>query len=166
MALVFELSVIYFGLHAGLYCWLARRSRFSTEKGVLLYHVVPFLIVTSAVLGATLVMQPDIALPVAVLFIALHTLYSVTFLEAWALTDGSYSLAMLEALDAARVPRAAIVDELVALGTRKWESRRRNLLERKLVEQQGERFALTARGHRFARFLRVILFLTNQQGRR
>src|SRR5271170_8479003 len=76
---------------------------FRTEFGIFALHVASFLGLLAAV-ALRPTNGPGLAAPRIVLGMSLHGIYSLSFLELWSLTQGSYSLAILERVAGSRVP--------------------------------------------------------------
>jgi hypothetical protein len=110
-----------------------------------------------------MVLAPNVApFPYVVLFLSLHAIYSMSFLELWALADGGYSLSILDCLDSNReLPADTLLEELAKLGTMKKQIRVADLVRLGLVRADDGRYALTASGRRLARFITVIIRVTH-----
>ena len=83
--------------HFFLYVFFFKNtSAAKNEFGILLYHIIIFLLV----LMASLFMYAhlDYGIEQAVSSICLVSIYSITFLQAWSLSEGSYSFSILESI--------------------------------------------------------------------
>lgn len=159
----FLIFITYFCVHFLLYAvWFRNLKLFATEKGIFFYHSVSAASTGSAILFAAMFELGDLRLAHAVIFISLHCIYSLSFLELWALADGGYSLSILDCIDTNHGHREdKLLDELAKLGTIKKQSRIADLLRLGLIEQRDEQFSLTPAGRRTASLLRTIVRIAN-----
>lgn len=82
---------------------------------------------------------------------ALQGIYSLTFLELWALADGGYSLAILDTLDKVEdQDQGEVIDKLILLGTKKTQARVADLVQLGLVININDGYQLTKLGRLFA----------------
>jgi hypothetical protein len=152
----------YLALHFVLYATLLRHGRFaSTERGIFLYHFVPAAAWTIAA-AALAFLLPDVSVAEVFLVAALHGIYSLTFLELWALADGGYSLAILEGLESRKeADERRILDELEQIGATKEQARMADLLRMGLVEERGGEYRLTPSGRVAAAAIAALARLSN-----
>ena len=74
----------------------------------------------------------------------MSAVYSLSFLELWSLTEGSYSLQLLNAIDSGSPER---VQELgTAVGLDKQTNRLRGIVRLGLVKQENDRFIISITG--------------------
>jgi len=95
------LITAYLLVHAGLYGgWLRHRAALRGERTIFLYHFLSWIISVGGAGAWGLCTQ---GLPAAgaltVLCGSLHGIYSLSFLELWSLSQGSYSLSILTAVE-------------------------------------------------------------------
>jgi len=152
---------LYLVAHFALYAlWLRHVAFVSTEKGIFLYHFVPAASWV-LVLGTLWLTGPAVSLAEVILVAGLHGIYSLTFLELWALADGGYSLAILERLESrGEADEPSILAELEGLGGEKRAARLADLLRMGLVEEHDGRYGLTPPGRVAAAFIAVIARLS------
>ena len=94
------IALIYLGLHVGVYFVVLReRPWFGSEKGIFAYHFVSAIGFSAAFTAWALATRRPDNLAWLVSAVMLHGIYSLSFLELWALADRSYSLTILLALD-------------------------------------------------------------------
>ncbi len=93
--------------------------------------------------------------------ISLHGIYSLSFLELWALSDGGYSLRILDQIDLLG-DRADFVF-LKALGSSKKKFRLESLKRLGWVAVDPKGWALTARGRAAADFLSFFVAISRQK---
>jgi hypothetical protein len=141
---------------------------FRTELGILLAHVVSFVVLVSLV-TAQAVLGSDglrIVLPQIALAFSLHGIYSLSFLELWSLTQGSYSLSILELVAGARHPVSLqVIEPLCAIGPVKRTSRNSNLISLRLLRDTGDgKTRLTPAGHVCATGIRWLLWFSGGRG--
>ena len=90
--------VAYLSAHFLLYALVFRNLRFFyQEKNIFLYHAISFFSLSAA--GAGLLVWEPAALGRVIAAVSLHGIYSLSFLELWALSDGGYSLRILDQID-------------------------------------------------------------------
>lgn len=153
----------YFALQFFLYFFLSKVfNYFTTERSIFLYHLASASFFT-AVIGfwAATATSPDswVWFTTAMM---LHGIYSLSFLELWALADDSYSLAILAAIErTGSASEADLIGKLSAIGARKQRSRVNDLAGLGLIRgtASGE-MLLTIAGRGFAFCAKILLFLT------
>lgn len=155
-------GLVYIAVHVLVYLVCLRdRQWFSGEKAILVYHLAPFAIVTAALLPRfALSPAAQWAAPAAMLL--LLALYSFSSLEVWALSDGGYSLRILDRIDI--VGRAGLtleLDDLVRLGESKRETRIGSLQRLRLVRRDGQVLGLTPLGRAIAAGLSFIAWVVD-----
>jgi hypothetical protein len=146
------ISLAYLAGHALLYLTLLRRTRTCTsEQGIFLYHLISALGFSTMAL-AMLALQPSITSPAfAVGSIMVHGIYSLSFLEAWSLTQGSYSFQILRAIGTSERSGSSIdVSDLERIGQGKQQSRSSALERLGWVVRSERGLELTARGQAVA----------------
>ena len=148
----------HFLLYAGIF---RHQASAATEKGIFLYHLLPALAWVISLSFLAFLFE-SIGAAHVVLVAALHGIYSLTFLELWALADGGYSLAIMDCLEFRKeLDEKAILAELMILGTAKKQNRVADLLKMGLVEAVEDRFQLTPAGRLVARAITAIVRITN-----
>ena len=91
------LSLAFVIAHVALYAgWLRFRDTFRRERTIFLYHLFSWILGTGAIGLAAWTQEGWRVGSLAVLLSgSLHGIYSLSFLELWSLTQGSYSLSIL-----------------------------------------------------------------------
>jgi hypothetical protein len=156
----FLFSITYVACHLGLYTVVLRQTRaVRTERGIFAYHLASYglllaLLVTAGFTGIAPAAGP------AVLFAAgLHGVYSLSFLEAWSLSQGSYSLRILDWIDrAGGAADSATLAQLQTVGSSKHQDRAGDLLRLGLLAAKGR---LRPAGRVAARLLQGLLWLSH-----
>ena len=147
--------MLHVGINLALYTALRLRNTWLTsERGILLYQALSFVVLI--VVGfAAVSMNPSVEVVAGlVAAIALHGIYSLSFLELWSLAEGSYSLSILEHVEqATRRGDALDVSGLEGLGGSKKEQRLGSLERLGLIQDTPDQVTLTHRGQRVARIL-------------
>lgn len=148
----------YVGINFALYVAFRRRLTFLTyERGIFWYHALSAAGLVAV--GFTVaVMDPSAAIVAGLIgSTALHGIYSMSFLELWSLTEGSYSLSILEHVEQTTRRRQAVdVRGLECLGMAKKEQRLGSLERLGLVRDAGDQVALTNRGRLVADVLAMV----------
>lgn len=155
---------VYFVLQFFLYFLLSKAfNSFTTERSIFLYHLGSSSFFTAVVgFWAARATSPDSWVWFTIV-VMLHGIYSLSFLELWALADDSYSLAILAAIErAGSASEADLIEKLSAIGARKQKSRVNDLTGLGLIRgpADGKMLFLTTTGRCLAFCTRILLFLT------
>ena len=155
----------YLACHLVVYAVALRWiPRLRTESGIFLSHAVSFVALLCGVaLQAFLGLGgPGLAVPHLVLALSLHGIYSLSFLELWSLTQGSYSLAILGAVARTRTPATLqSLASLSAIGPMKRSARNSGLVSLGLLRPTADgRTALTLAGSIGAHLVRILLWFS------
>jgi hypothetical protein len=155
------LGLLYLPLHFTVYAlFLRRRTAFQTEAGIFLFHFVSACLFPLAALALSL--GTGDALLYGIAAAAGHGIYSLSFLELWALSQGSYSFLVLRAVERDSTAGAeGVVTDLAMVGDAKKGQRLGSLEQLKLVARAGGSVSLTPRGQRVAAFLAAIQATAN-----
>ena len=149
----------YLGLHFLLYAFFLRGlDAFYLEINILLYHLVSFLTFFAYALFLMAAQSPDFKWGIAML--SLHGIYSLSFLELWALSDGCYSLRILDRIEASGTSDLGFLE---ALGASKKRHRLGTLKRFRLVYPRPEGWTLTPTGRTVVRFVQFFLLLSEQK---
>ncbi|MEQ8641163.1 MAG: hypothetical protein RIE31_11270 [Alphaproteobacteria bacterium] len=101
------------------------------ERGIFAFHMISFLLVSVA--AALVGLYAETVGPV-IAAIAVHGIYSLSFLEAWSLAQGGYSLTILDRLSrTASQTSDDVLKGLEAVGLEKLQSRYRALVAMGLI---------------------------------
>lgn len=130
-----------------------RRERFAFLFQITSFAVFSLITTITAVAGW-------LSFPVALGMMALHALYSLTVLELWSLSEGSYSLTMLASLAHEPADEAELVAHFRALGEQKKGARLQALQQAGLLTT-GEVIALTDLGTKIAKVIRSLRAVAN-----
>jgi len=154
----------YFVLHLTL-CGVAARlsPAFRSERGIFLLHVVSYMLAVMATGIAAWMLDRGHLVQWVVLAAGLHGIYSLSFLEVWSLTQGSYSLSLLvrvaELGPEATHPR---LQALQSVGMNKQAHRQDDLIRMGLLRMNhNQEPRLSRLGAICARTFRAIRWLTN-----
>lgn len=149
---------LYLLAHAALYVAVLRRLEWlRRERGMFLYHAVP---AGAAALVALGVMAEQPAL--GVLLLGVLGIYSLSFLEAWSLAQGGYSIRILDAFAEAQDAGERVdLRPLHALGAEKRAARLDGLEGLGLIATEAGTVRLTARGRVAAQGLHGLARLVN-----
>lgn len=136
----------YLLVHMAL-CLLVRRKELRSEGGIFWAHVASFGAVGVLSAGGAFASGGEAAWAIPVACLTVHGLYSLSFLEAWSLAEGSYSLSILRAIRQGELNGQALdLEMLQELGTRKQRGRTASLERLGLVERRNGWISLTQRG--------------------
>jgi hypothetical protein len=157
--------VVYVAAHLLLYFAVLRHlPAFRTERTILLYHAVSAVGLTLVVVGRWLMPGSGVDVAWVAAVVALHGIYSVSFLEIWSLADGGYSLQILEHVERAeRLGQQPDVEALRAVGRAKQENRLAGLVAAGLVREEAGRMSLTGAGRVVASLFAALAWLTHTQ---
>ena len=156
---------LYLAAHLVLYFVVLRHlPAFRSERTIFLYHALSALAVSLVVVVSLFVPGSGVDLVWVVGIIALHGVYSTTFLEIWSLAEGGYSLQIVEQIERAnRLGQEPDVKALEAIGIAKQGNRLAGLVSIGLVSDDGGRLSLTPRGRLIASCFALLAWLTNVQ---
>jgi hypothetical protein len=163
---IVEMIAGYLACHILAYIVVFRKmAPFRTEKGIFSLHAVSYLIFAAAL--ALMVYRDgqrrDLAAPYLALGLSLHGIYSLSFLELWSLTQGSYSLTILSLI--ASNPGRATLDTILplcAIGSEKEKARTSILESLGLIRPiSGAQTVLTFKGSLSARLVRLVYWFTD-----
>jgi hypothetical protein len=148
----------YLGLHFGLYVAVLRHlAPFRRESIIFRYHALSAL-ASAGVMGITVVCNRDQHGIEAVIVVAVHGIYSLSFLELWSLAQGGYSLRILTDWEAAG--RAPDWTGLQDIGAAKKGNRLASLQRLGLVQAHQGRLSLSRGGRIVAAFLAGVVWLS------
>lgn len=156
----FAVAVCWCAVHFLGYVLLRGRNIFDTERSIFIFHVVPFCVFGVGILW--FLTSTDMILGTGAGALAIHGIYSLSFLEAWSLSDGSYSISILKAIHRKEIvtPEQAIA-ALSVIGEAKKQDRLAALQRLGLATSNGTRFVLTRRGSKVATALKLLRWLVN-----
>jgi len=157
-------TIAYLVLHLAFYVVALRNLRaFGSERVIFLYHVVPALVLMLITAVTVAIARDPTTLAFGVMAISLQGLYSLSFLELWALSDGGYSLQILEHL--AHTPGSFDARGMKEIGASKRSDRLQAAMNLGFVETNGKSFALTRVGRPIAGVFASLLWVTNSKVR-
>ena len=139
----------YLAAHLAVYVFFLRHlGLFSRERAIFLYHFV-------SLLGVLLFFGESFSKIISVM--SLHGIYSLSFLELWALSQGGYSLRILEGVhQAALEGKVFEINPFKELGESKKKGRIHTLRFWHLVRLDENSCSLTLWGRLFAMKLSLI----------
>jgi len=144
--------------HLLLYAAILRRLKaFSQERTIFLYHGLSAVALAVWLLGPW--MHPAFfeKLTITVGILSFHGIYSLSFLELWWLSDGGYSLRILDRIGHIGMHGfSPDLSDLQELGASKKKDRLQSLRQFGLIRTENERFGLSQFGRIFTFFLFVI----------
>ena len=157
------LGVAYPLVHFAVYSFVLRHThRFGRERAIFLYHFLSAFALACLLIGALALWPATISLPAAAAVVSLHGIYSLSFLELWALAEGGFSLDILRHVKAmqdssSEVPAA----DLMGIGASRKESRIQSLENLRLVRRRDDTFELAGLGSIVAAVLQGVSWTAN-----
>lgn len=140
----------------------------SSEKAIIGYHFFSAVVVAvcSFVLYVnTGYLLSQISVKMSII-LGIHGVYSLTFLEIWSLTQGSYALTILSKLYNANANHGVTdFSALEQVGAAKQGNRIQHLISLGLIKVSGEKMRLTSLGHMIACFSNGVSYLANTKMR-
>jgi hypothetical protein len=155
------LTAVWCAVHFWVFVSLRNWTSGARERFAFLLHLISFGTLTMISVAAWA--AGWISFPVAMGMVALLGIYSLSVLELWSLSEGSYSLTMLAETARRAIPEAELVGRFRALGDQKKNSRLQALEAGGLITV-GAEIALTPKGNRVARALQTLRTMANFQG--
>lgn len=153
------ISAGYVGLHFATYAVIGRHHPLlQTERGIFAWHAISYLLALLLAAFTALLQPPAAALILCGLLAGLHGIYSLSFLEIWSLTQGSYSLQLLSRIEHCGPLTAAEVPGAADIGSQKQQDRAAAIRRLGLARIDGR---LTPAGRISAQGLRAILWLSH-----
>jgi hypothetical protein len=154
---------IYVAAHFAVYLVVLRHiPAFRSERIIVSYHFASFGILLIAV-GISCIVQPSAdTIRASIGGLSVHAIYSMSFLEAWSLAQISYSVAILDAIDARPgLTPEAVIRTFADTGSAKKESRLSALQRLRLITVVADRGNLARRGRVVARVLTTLHWVAN-----
>jgi hypothetical protein len=161
---IFPLVLAYIACHLALFVCFRRRALLQQERGIFLFHASSFLLLAIVLIICLSVEPTGKTVAVVVASLALHGIYSLSFLELWALSKTGFSLRLLANLDQTG-PRtmADIVSDQTRLSDQKKVDRIHSLLALGLVHETSRGYSLTARGRWIAASIEALARLAGMR---
>jgi hypothetical protein len=139
---------------------LRHRPAFTRERMILGYHVLSFVIMPWCL--ALLSASREILWAPLIGAMSLHGIYSLSFLELWSLSEGGYSLRMLDRVERiGRLPLEAEIKEWREIGAAKTSQRLRSLEGNRLIRKTGGIYQITSMGRIAAAGLRALAWVAH-----
>jgi hypothetical protein len=156
-------ALVYVLAHFLLYAfWLRKLDAFRKEKGIFRLHF--FSAVALALAAIALVMSGAVETdwPIVIAGLSVHGIYSVSFLEVWSLSQGGYSLSILErAAEAPSLCDRESMTFLTTIGDEKRASRLEALRSLRLIEDGLQGIVLTPAGRVCCFAFRAVAWAAN-----
>lgn len=156
-------AVAYIGAHLAIYfAFLRHLESFARERTIFRYHALSACAFSAAVLLPGVWAADGRLFAAGVGLVALHGIYSLSILELWTLSQISYSIAILAEVKRHGTASAdALVRDLAGMGEAKKANRLQSLGGLGLVNFDGERYRLTAKGRLVAGAIGALRWLAN-----
>jgi hypothetical protein len=161
--IVLYATLAYIPIHFLLYVvWLRRLDAFRQEKVVFRLHLFSVAVVALAALALIRSGAVDQAWAAAVAVLSLHGIYSISFLELWSLSQGGFSLNILEkAANGHGLGDPESMAALEAIGDEKRLNRLRALRSLGLIRDRPQSIALTPAGRMCRLVFRAVTWAAN-----
>lgn len=161
--IAYAIGIFYLVLHLLIYVAKLRYlSSFKTERGIFLYHLISFLLFTIVCLVGYTTVPSGATIATALGLVAMHGVYSTSFLELWSLAQGSYSISIITGSEAGTsLTREELVAEFARIGDEKKGNRLSALVRLSLIERSGDSWQLTRWGHLLASVLAGLLWIVD-----
>jgi len=153
----------FLAVHFALYAVLLRQlSTFQTERGIFLYHFISAVVFGGGCAAVVLFSDGDVFSSIVLALIAAHGIYSISLLELWSLSQGSYSLSILNGVQCGRIhTRQQLIERFTRIGSTKKLDRLTALASSQLIRRDGAYWRLNRSGALVAAILRGLLWLAN-----
>lgn len=157
--------VLYVVGHFALYVLCLRHQTvFRREVVIFTYHVVPYVLWVA--LGMFLwysgAANATDSIETITAIAAGHGIYSLSFLELWSLSQGGYSLSILDEVDRAeRIDQSPDWNRLALIGDKKQSDRLKALLGLGLIRSDDAGYRLTGLGMVVALALALLVWTAN-----
>lgn len=156
---VLLISASYVGLNFAVYALAGRHHpALQTERGIFVWHAISYLLALLFAAFTALLQSPADALILGGLLAGLHGIYSLSFLEIWSLTQGSYSLQLLSRIEQCGPMSADELPGATDIGSQKQQDRAEAIRRLGLARTDGR---LTPAGRVAAHGLRAVLWLSH-----
>jgi len=158
---------LYLLLHFSAYALVLRhRPFFRTERGIFMFHLLSAIGLVALAAVAFLANQTEASFALVIAVAAAHGIYSLIFLECWALSEGGYSLRILsELVRRGSATPLELEERFVELSERKKEGRLKALVGLGLVRLDGEQYGLTGLGTPLANAMSLIATIARPRER-
>lgn len=158
------LTFVYILFHISLYILIGRNiCRLRTEFGIFLFHLSSFLLLGIISIFVLIGNQNILILLLGIL--SLHGIYSISFLELWSLSQGSYSIKILELSPITLATNSNKLDILESLGDTKFIDRVESLQKIYLLHSDNDTLKVTCFGRIVAKILLTFARIANISNR-
>jgi hypothetical protein len=156
-------SLLWVMLHLVLYVAAVRNaSVFRQEKGIFLYHATSFAALFVFLCLYAALYPSQRGLQAAAGALAIHAIYSMSFLELWSLSQISYSIAILDAIAAnPGIESGSLTSAFANTGEDKKTTRLSGLQKLRLIEIRKDCVTLAPRGRLVAAALTSLRRIAN-----
>jgi hypothetical protein len=126
----------------------------------LVYHFASAVLFSLLILAASAGSFNYERIAISTGLVAVHGIYSLSFLELWSLAQGSYSISILTGVPShGSLRRSELIRVLARIGDAKKGDRLTVLSKSSLVQRDGQRWRLSPRGRVLASMLNALLWL-------
>lgn len=148
--------------HFIFYCYKGRNFKvLQTENGIFAFHFYSFCFLGLISLVMSYNLTSNSVLPIFMICCGLHGIYSLSFLEMWSLSQGGFSVGVLQSAPITLDGNSLVLHKLENIGDIKFASRIGSLNKLGLIRQVDNNIYLTTIGSIGTKFFYLIGKLTN-----
>lgn len=152
-------SLFYVFAHFMLYLiWGRNYAILRRERGIFLWHFLSFWLLGACCFLYAIYFAISNIFPMLLGALALHGIYSLSFLELWSLSQGGYSLGILKAAPFNTNEGSTAISTFEAIGDKKFYDRLFGLQNLGMLRCSDEKVQLTRSGKLAAT---LVLFIAN-----
>lgn len=157
--IIYSIGLLYLLAHFLIYVLKLRElPQFETERGIFFYHFTSAILFTTISLVIYAMVSNGPAFVSVLGLVAMHGIYSISFLELWSLAQGSYSISIVSG---ANQSREQLIAAYARIGDEKKSNRLSALVQMSLVQRTENSWQLTGRGRFFATLIAGLLWLVD-----
>lgn len=155
-------SFAYLVVHLSFYIVLGRNFlSLRSESGIFLFHFISFLSLGILCSMMILLFVTKNKFPLFIGVLSLHGIYSLSFLELWSLSQGSYSLSVLRLSPIPLNSHSHAMEKLECIGDVKFAERLLSIQKMGLLQKCGDKVKITRFGAASAAIFFTLIKLTN-----
>ncbi len=155
-------AAAYLIMHLLTYILYGRHSSIlKNERGIFLFHFISFVVFIICFAATSYLANQSESLYIATAGIALHGIYSLSFLELWSLSQGGYSISILRLSPITTDNEDGSLQKLEEIGNLKFSDRLKSLENLGMLKRNNNEIIVTTVGAIFTGLLKLFVKLTN-----